>query len=94
MTPEERAADILVPLPPSWHDRCPKLMEMTHQNIAAAIRVAVAEERTAITKIVEAVLAEHLPASESPVDPIRNIGHAQVAVARRILEEIKARGAK
>lgn len=46
----------------------------------------------ACAAIAKAVMEEHLPASQSPVDPIRNIGHAQVAVARRIMEEIMARG--
>lgn len=54
--------------------------------------IAITAERDACAAIAKAVMEEHLPASQSPVDPIRNIGYAQVAVARRIMEEIMARG--
>jgi hypothetical protein len=74
---------------------------MTAEERQAFIAGALAElidercrkERAACAAIADAVLAEHLPASESPVDQIRNISQAQVGVARRIAEEIKARGA-
>jgi hypothetical protein len=55
-------------------------------------RRAIGEERAACAAIADAVADDYLLASQSPVDPIRNIGIAQVAVAKRIAEEIRQRG--
>lgn len=64
---------------------------MSYLALAEDRIAAIEAERAACEAIARAIAEEHRPASESPVDPVRNIGSAQVAVARRIADEISAR---